>query len=207
MMQTPYEEYEDIKLPRMPLIGTTTLELNELSHYLIGGLGFSQDDAVETALRFRVYLQEYVPESEPDFELTTFEAPKAQLIADFNLEFSSICKHHLLPFFGLAHVGYIPAKRIIGTSKMPRLVDWLAHRPQTQEDLTAQIVSWMYRTLDPQGVMVVLECVHTCMSCRGVRKVGAKMVTSLPKGCFFSSPPARQEFLDLLIMSRKDISR
>ena len=155
------------------------------------------DSAGETAERFFAYLDEYRPQP-IDFTFTTFRKKKAQLIIVKDIEFASICCHHLLPFFGRVHIGYISAKVEVGVSKIPRLVDWVAHRPQTQERMTSQLVDELDMRLEPQGVMVVVNSIHTCMSCRGVRKVGASMVTSLPKGQFLTSPPARQEFLELI---------
>ena len=174
------------------------LELNELSRALFEDWGFDQAEAWETAQRFRRYLEEYTPEEEIPFNFTTFTAETKQLIICRDMEFSSICKHHLLPFFGIAHVGYVPNLQQVGLSKIPRLVNWCAKRPQTQEDLTGMISRELRTRLNPQGVMVVLKSTHTCMSCRGVQKVGASMITSLPSGVFYNNPITRQEFLELI---------
>lgn len=156
------------------------------------------DTSLHTAGRFLKYLDEFFPKTELDFNFTTFKAAHAQMIMVRDIEFSSICCHHLLPFFGKVHIGYISNRIEVGVSKLPRLVDWCARRPHTQEKLTSQICHELKERLQAQGVYVIIESVHTCMSCRGVRKVGASMVTSLPQGQFLTSPPARAEFLELL---------
>lgn len=115
-----------------------------------------------------------------------------------NIEFYSLCEHHLLPFFGKAHVAYIPQGRIVGLSKIPRLVDMFARRLQVQERLTIQIAEALEEALQPQGVAVVLEGSHMCMLMRGVQKQQAAMVTSHVKGVFRSDRATRQEFMALV---------
>jgi GTP cyclohydrolase I len=114
------------------------------------------------------------------------------------IEFSSVCAHHLLPFYGSAHVAYIPNKLAVGLSKIPRLVDYWASRPQLQERLTDQIAHDLKRRLEAHGVAVVIEARHTCMACRGVRKHNGAMVTSSMLGVFLTASEARQEFLSLI---------
>ena len=120
-----------------------------------------------------------------------------------DIPFYSLCEHHLAPFFGKAHVAYIPAKtgRICGISKLARLVDCFARRPQVQERLTSQVADTLMAELDPQGVIVVMEAEHLCMSMRGVKKPGAKTTTSAVRGIFKSSASAatRSEALSLLM--------
>lgn len=162
------------------------------------------DDSVEqTARRVLAYWQEHVPAPEIDFTFTTFPRQAKQLIIVPGIEFTSLCAHHLLPFVGVAHVGYIPHKVQAGLSKIPRLVEFWAQRPQVQENLTFQILSDLKRRLDTSDVIVVIESRHTCVSSRGVRSHNASMTTSLPSGVFFSSPPAREEFFHLLARSTK----
>jgi len=116
-----------------------------------------------------------------------------------DIEVWSTCEHHLLPFTGVAHVAYIPAKgRITGLSKLARLVDAYAKRPQVQERLTTQVADALVEHLHPQGVMVVIECEHLCMTMRGVRKPGAKTVTSAVRGVM-NSPATRAEAMSLII--------
>lgn len=154
------------------------------------------DSSQKTAYRMIRYWQEFVPK-DIDFHLTTFPTEVNQMIAVTNIEFSSICAHHLLPFFGITHVGYIPAQLAIGLSKIPRVVDHFANRPQTQEKMTAQIASFLKSELQAMGVAVVVIGKHTCMACRGVRKHNGHMVTAEMRGVFLTAPAARQEFLDL----------
>ena len=115
-----------------------------------------------------------------------------------DMPFFSICEHHLLPFFGQAHVGYIPAGRVVGASKMGRALDALAHRPQIQERLTNQLADVIHTVLEPRGVYVVLSAEHTCMTLRGVRKPGSRIVTAASRGGLRSLQELRQELLDLL---------
>jgi GTP cyclohydrolase I len=116
-----------------------------------------------------------------------------------DIPFHSICEHHLLPFTGHAHVAYIPSVgKLSGLSKLARLVDVLAHRPQVQERLTGQIADTMMEVLDPRGVLVVIEAEHLCMTMRGARKPGSVMVTSAVRGIFEESDVTRQEALSLI---------
>jgi GTP cyclohydrolase I len=115
-----------------------------------------------------------------------------------DIPFQSMCEHHLLPFVGRAHVGYIPAGRIVGLSKLARVVDGFARRPQLQERLTSQIADTIVEALNPAGVGVVIEAEHYCMIMRGVKKPGSVMVTSAMRGLFKSNPPTRAEFLDFI---------
>jgi GTP cyclohydrolase IA len=156
------------------------------------------DHVMRTAERFVDFLREYAPEDKPDFSVTTFDGRGVnQLIMVTDVEFSSVCMHHLLPFHGKAAVGYLPNEKMIGISKIPRLIDFFARRPQTQEYLTRDIASYLKQALAAQGVAVVLKAVHTCMSCRGVRKVGSNMITSEMRGTFLTAGEARSEFLRL----------
>ncbi len=132
---------------------------------------------------------------------TTFEADHDELILVRDIEVFSSCEHHLLPFHGVAHVGYIPGEhgRITGLSKLARLVDVYARRPQVQERLTAQIAETMMAELDPRGVMVVVECEHLCMSMRGIRKPGSRTITSAVRGIFQSDAKSRSEAMSLIL--------
>ncbi len=114
-----------------------------------------------------------------------------------DIEFYSLCEHHLLPFFGLAHVAYVPDRRILGLSKLPRVVDVFARRLQVQERLTDQIANAIMDVLAPRGVGVVLEASHLCMMMRGVEKQRSRTVTSALRGIFCSDPKTRAEFLRL----------
>lgn len=133
------------------------------------------------------------------FRPTTFpnDAGYDELVLVSDIRFTSLCEHHLLPFRGVAHVGYLPDDRIVGLSKLARLVHAVARRPQVQERMTAQIADWLRDHLNPRGVGVVIEAEHLCMSIRGVRAEGARTVTSTLYGLLRDRPAARQEFLQL----------
>jgi GTP cyclohydrolase IA len=140
------------------------------------------------------------------FRATTFpnEDGYDQLIVARAIPFHSLCMHHLLPFHGVAHIGYLPGERIIGLSKLGRVVELFARDLQIQERLTTQIAGWLQRELEPKGVGVVLEAEHLCMSLRGVQKLGAKTVTSALHGCVRDDARTRQEFLALTTRTSHD---
>jgi GTP cyclohydrolase IA len=133
------------------------------------------------------------------FRATTFPNDDGydQLIVARAIPFHSLCMHHLLPFHGLAHVGYLPGERIVGLSKLGRVVEFFSRDLQIQERLTMQVAGWLRRELEPKGVGVVMEAEHLCMSLRGVQKLGAKTVTSALHGLVRDDPRTRQEFLAL----------
>jgi GTP cyclohydrolase I len=134
------------------------------------------------------------------FRPTTFpnEGDAGDLVVVRDIGFASLCEHHLLPFFGVAHVGYLPGERILGLSKLPRVVDRLTRRLQVQERLTAQVADWLVRELAPLGVGVVVEATHLCMSLRGVRQPNATTRTSAMRGRLREDAHARAEFLGLV---------
>lgn len=130
---------------------------------------------------------------------TTFDLGHDELVLVRDIEVWSTCEHHLLPFTGKAHVGYIPSKgKITGLSKLARLVDAYAKRPQVQERLTSQVADALVEHLKPRGAIVVIECEHLCMTMRGVRKPGAKTVTSAVRGVM-ANPATRAEVMGLII--------
>lgn len=122
-----------------------------------------------------------------------------------SIQMYSLCEHHMLPFFGVAHVGYIPDKRIVGLSKIPRLVNAFAQRLQVQERLTTQIASTIQEVLQPKAVGVVVRCRHLCMEMRGVQKPGAVTFTSCLLGAFKDEPDARGEFLEFVKLMDRDL--
>jgi GTP cyclohydrolase I len=133
------------------------------------------------------------------FRATTFPNDEGydELIVARSIPFHSLCMHHLLPFQGVAHVGYLPGERIIGLSKLGRVVEFFSRDLQIQERLTTQVADWLERELEPKGVGVVLEAEHMCMSLRGVQKLGSKTVTSGLRGLVRDDVRTRQEFLAL----------
>jgi GTP cyclohydrolase IA len=134
------------------------------------------------------------------FNATTFpnDAEYDELVLVRDIPFRSLCAHHLLPFFGTAHIAYLPGEQIIGLSKLGRVVDLFARDLQIQERLTAQVADWLEQTLAPRGVGVIVEAEHLCMSLRGVQKPGATTVTSALRGSVKDDPRTRQEFLSLV---------
>lgn len=133
------------------------------------------------------------------FRLTTFPNDEQydELVVARSIPMRSVCEHHLLPFVGTAHVGYLPGERILGLSKLARVVEHFASRPQVQERLTTQIAGWLQEQLLPKGVGVVVEAEHSCMVLRGVRAHGSTTVTSALRGLLRRDPRCRQEFLAL----------
>ena len=131
---------------------------------------------------------------------TTFDEHHQEMVLVRDIPFYSMCEHHLAPFFGKAHIAYIPSKdgRICGLSKLARLVDVYAKRPQVQERLTSQVADTLIEQLHPQGAIVVLEAEHLCMSMRGVKKPGSKTTTSAVRGIFARSQTTRSEALSLI---------
>jgi GTP cyclohydrolase I len=140
------------------------------------------------------------------FRATTFpnEEGYDELIVARGIPFHSLCMHHLLPFHGVAHIGYLPGQRIIGLSKLGRVVELFSRDLQIQERLTTQIAGWLQDELEPKGVGVVLEAEHLCMSLRGVQKLGAKTVTSALRGVVRDDARTRQEFLALTTRTSHD---
>ncbi len=135
----------------------------------------------------------------PPFHLTTFPNDEGydELVLARDIPFHSLCQHHLLPFMGVAHVGYLPGARILGLSKLARVVEAFARGLQVQERLTKQVADWLQDQLAPKGVGVVVEAEHLCMSLRGVRATGAQTVTSAVHGLLRDDARTRQEFFAL----------
>lgn len=133
-----------------------------------------------------------------DYLKVGFEVAHDEMVILRNIPFYSMCEHHFLPFHGEAHVGYVPDGRVVGISKLARVVEGFARRPQIQEQLTSQVAEAIMQTLKPDGVAVVVEAEHLCMTMRGVKKPGSRMVTSAMRGDFRVSSVTRAEFLSLV---------
>ncbi len=127
-----------------------------------------------------------------------FEEEHHEMVIFKDIPFYSMCEHHFLPFYGVVHIGYIPSGRVVGASKMGRVVEILAKRPQLQERLTTLIADTIIEALQPQGVAVVVQAEHLCMTMRGIKKPGSNIVTSATRGLFRRSPATRSEFLSLV---------
>jgi GTP cyclohydrolase I len=140
-----------------------------------------------------------------EFDFTTFPNNEQydELVLVRDIPVQSVCEHHLLPFVGRAHVAYLPAERIVGLSKLARIVDHYARRPQTQERLTTQVAAGLEQRLGPRGVGVVIEAEHTCMTLRGARAPGATTTTSSLRGHLRDDPAARAEFMALVDPGRR----
>ena len=131
-----------------------------------------------------------------------FAEPYNEMVLVKDIEVYSLCEHHVLPFFGKAHVAYVPDGRVVGLSKLPRIVDVFARRLQVQERLTTQIAEAIEAALQPQGVAVVIEAAHLCMMMRGIQKQNSRTVTSTMRGAFLDDERTRNEFMDLLRRDR-----
>ncbi|TQJ92376.1 GTP cyclohydrolase I FolE [Streptomyces sp. SLBN-31] len=144
----------------------------------------------------RAYAELFSPRS---FDLTTFPNDEGydELVLARNIPLRSVCEHHLLPFVGTAHIGYLPGRRILGLSKLARILEHFACRPQVQERLTKQVADWLQNQLQPKGVGVVIEAEHTCMTLRGVQATGTTTMTSTLLGLLRTDARSRSEFLTL----------
>lgn len=149
----------------------------------------------------RAYAELFSPRP---FDLTTFPNEECydELVLARGIPVRSVCEHHLLPFVGVAHVGYLPGERILGLSKLARIVEHFACRPQVQERLTKQVADWLCENLSPKGVGVVIEAEHTCMTLRGVQATGSHTVTSTLLGSLRHDARSRQEFFALTGVGR-----
>jgi GTP cyclohydrolase I len=189
---------DDLGLNDHPAVDRPRVEAAVREILLAIGEDPDREGLVETPARMaRMYEEIFAGLREiPDHHLqVTFEAGHDEMIMVRDIAIISVCEHHLVPFIGKAHVAYIPNAdgRVTGLSKLARLVDAYARRPQVQERLTSQVANEIERTLQPRGVMVVIEAEHLCMSMRGVRKPGSTTVTSAVRGLFRSNVATRQE--------------
>ena len=157
-------------------------------------------DRVEKALRYLT--SGYEQDAKEILNDAMFVEDYDEMVIVKDIDFSSLCEHHLLPFFGKCHVAYMPGRKIVGLSKIPRLVEMFSRRLQVQERLTTQIASTINEVLQPRGVAVVMEAVHLCMLMRGVEKQNSKAITSAMLGSFRDRPETRAEFMDLIKSSR-----
>jgi GTP cyclohydrolase IA len=157
-------------------------------------------DRVEKALRYLT--SGYEQDAKEILNDAMFVEDYDEMVIVKDIDFSSLCEHHLLPFLGKCHVAYMPGRKIVGLSKIPRLVEMFSRRLQVQERLTTQIASTVNEVLQPRGVAVVMEAVHLCMLMRGVEKQNSKAITSAMLGSFRDNPETRAEFMGLIKSSR-----
>lgn len=188
-----------LRVVHEPGAGVDLAEAEQAASQFLRALGI---DPVTESLRgtpermARAYAELFSPRP---FDLTTFPNDEGydELVLARGIPVRSVCEHHLLPFVGVAHVGYLPGERILGLSKLARIVEHFARRPQVQERLTKQVADWLAEQLRPQGVGVVIEAEHTCMTLRGVQAVGSTTVTSTLLGTLREDARSRQEFFAL----------
>ena len=186
------------------LAGAETAELQALVEQLLGLLGedptreglLKTPERVAKALRF--FTQGYQQDVEEVFNGALYSVKYDEMVVVRDIDFFSLCEHHLLPFYGKCHVAYIPNDRVVGLSKIPRLVEVFSRRLQVQERLTVQIAETLQEKLSPQGVAVVIEARHLCMMMRGVETPNAVAVTSSMHGVFLNQQKTREEFLTLI---------
>jgi GTP cyclohydrolase I len=188
---------------RPPEIDQPRIERAVLEILLAIGEDPERDGLVDTPARVaRAYAEQFAGlRQRPEDVLTkVFDADHDEMVLVRDIELYATCEHHLVPFFGAAHIGYIPNEKgqITGLSKLARLVDIYARRPQVQERMTSQIADALVSNLEPRGVIVVIEAEHLCMSMRGVRKPGARTVTSAVRGIFRTSARTRSEAMSLV---------
>jgi GTP cyclohydrolase I len=179
-------------------------ELSSLVARLLAGIGEdpAREGLVDTPERvarsLRHLTEGYDLDATDAIGDALFEQEYDEMVLVKDIQFYSLCEHHLLPFFGVAHVAYQPNGRVVGLSKIPRVVDVYAHRLQLQERMTRQVAEGLERVTRPHGAAVVIEARHLCMEMRGVEKVGGQTVTSCMLGCFRDDARTRAEFLGLI---------
>lgn len=199
-MSSNAEEGQDaLGAPEDPRIGRIAGHVRGVLTEL--GLDLTDDNLRETDRRVaKMYLEMFHGlEEGAEPKVTTFPNDEhySAMVMEKQIPFYSMCAHHLVPFYGHAHLAYIPNDHILGLSKFARILEFYAKRPQLQERLTEQVANYLESRLKPQGVMVVIEARHLCVEMRGVKKPGAVTVTSAIRGTFYQKP-VREEFLDLL---------
>ena len=186
------------------LAGTETDEIQALVEQLLGLLGedAAREGLVKTPERvakaFRFLTQGYQQDVDEVLNGALYSVKYDEMVVVRDIDFFSLCEHHLLPFYGRCHVAYIPNERVVGLSKIPRLVEIFSRRLQVQERLTVQIAETLQEKLNPQGVAVVIEARHLCMMMRGVETPNAVAVTSSMHGVFLSQQKTREELLELI---------
>ena len=185
------------------MVNQETIKKAVLSMIQAIGEDPKREGLVETPRRVaEMYAELFVGmDMDPNEELQVgYELGHREMVVLKDIPFYSMCEHHLLPFFGVAHVGYIPNMngRVVGASKIARVVEVVAHRPQLQERMTTQIAEAILDALQPEGVAVVIQAEHLCMTMRGIKKPGSNIVTSANRGLFRQRPATRAEFLSLV---------
>lgn len=159
---------------------------------------FNDEELKNTPDRYKRFIEEWTDKCK-DFKFTMFDNPSyGGMVIIKDISFSSACAHHLLPFVGKGHIGYIPDKKICGASKLIRALEKFASKPQTQEKLNRELIEYLMKQLNPKGVAVILEAEHNCMRIRGVKNPTSIMITSEVRGVFKTDDKTRDEFLRLI---------
>lgn len=200
------DEAEDLAAPVRPGVDLARIERAVREILMAVGENPDREGLRDTPRRVaRMYAELFSGlHEDPRVHLQKFFTEKYdEIVLVRDISFESICEHHLMPFVGKAHIGYLPNGRVIGLSKLARVVEGVARRPQVQERMTETLADLLMEELQPKGVAVVLEAVHTCMTVRGVRKPGSVCVTSAMKGAFRSNPSTRAEVMTLIHSERR----
>lgn len=187
------KEHEMVNRSRQDMRGEAAV----IDLLTVMGQDTTKEGLINTPKRHVKFLREFC--NPPQFEFTTFDSEgNDNMVIVHDIPFYSICEHHLIPFFGIAHIAYIPNGKIVGLSKIPRLLDQIARKPQNQERITNQIAIEMMALLSPKGIGVILKARHLCVEMRGVEKPGTYTTTSAMLGVFKDDVNCRQEFLNLI---------
>ncbi len=187
--------------PLMPLVETMLKELGEDP----GREGLRRTPLrVAEAMRF--FTSGYDKDPVAILNNALFEVSYDEMVVVKDIDFYSLCEHHMIPFFGRINVGYVPNGKVVGLSKIPRLVEMLSHRLQVQERLTTQVAETIEEVLEPKGVAVIAEAIHLCMMMRGVKQQNASAITSSMRGAFKSDSKTRSEFMDLIRHKRESFA-
>lgn len=178
-------------------------KIEQAVRMLLEGIGedATREGLIDTPARIARMYEEIYKGMDEDAAIhlsKTFSVDNNEIVVVKDITFYSICEHHLMPFYGKAHIAYLPNGRVVGISKLARTVEVYARRPQIQEKLTAQIADAIMEHLAPQGVMVMLEAEHLCMTMRGVEKPGSRTVTMATRGCFADDAGLQQRFFNLI---------
>ncbi len=187
--------------PLMPLVETMLKELGEDP-----GRDGLQRTPLRVAEAMRFFTSGYDQDPVAILNNALFDVTYDEMVMVKDIDFYSLCEHHMIPFFGRIHVGYVPNGKVVGLSKIPRLVEMLSRRLQVQERLTTQVAETIEEVLEPKGVAVIAEAIHLCMMMRGIQQQNASAITSSMRGAFKSDSKTRSEFMDLIRHKRESFA-
>ena len=199
---------EEALLPEEPVAGIDLARIERAVREILIAVGESPDreglrDTPARVARMYAELFSGLHEDPREHLRKFFTEKYDEVVLVRDISFNSMCEHHMMPFMGKTHIGYLPRGRVVGLSKLARVVESVARRPQVQERMTEQIADLLVEELQAKGVAVVIEAVHSCMTVRGVRKPGSVCVTSAMKGAFRSNPSTRAEIMTLIYGDRR----